>query len=192
MWVASAGAGPWVAALVAEAVAQADCATWAAAGECASNGAYMLSTCQAACTEVATLTAFASRVDNEYLRYLDPDPDQDDMMPNHAPREVESGHFVLVRPTPLPDPALVAVSAEMCAVLSLESACHSELFVRLFSGADVSGERFAASVPILTTRHMHTTEYSAEIIYASASDVDVHVTQERCLRLPLHGPRPTP
>lgn len=50
-----------------------------------------------------------------------------------------SGHFVLVKPTPLPRPSLVLASEDMCRTLQLDhEACSSDDFVRLFSGGSVS------------------------------------------------------
>jgi uncharacterized protein YdiU (UPF0061 family) len=57
-------------------------------------------------------------------------------MPNTSSREVRSGHFVPVKPTPLPEPALVIRSAAMCRELGLDpDEPFSERMVR-FLGAD--------------------------------------------------------
>ena len=86
-----------------------------------------------------TLSTLGSFIDNEYVRNLEIDPEQNDFEPNRQAREVRSGHFVLVKPTPLPSPTLVVVSAEMCEMLHLnEATCNSPLFTSLFSGADIS------------------------------------------------------
>ena len=64
------------------------------------------------------------------LRYLQP------LFPNNISREVKSGNYVLVRPTPpLKDPHLVIYSKAMAKDLELEeSACQSNEFLRFFSG----------------------------------------------------------
>jgi uncharacterized protein YdiU (UPF0061 family) len=88
------------------------------------------------------LGGLGERIDNEYIRSLEADPEQAAHAPNHSPREVSSGHFVLVRPTPLSKPRLVTYSPEVCTtLLGLdESECRSALFVKLFSGGDVEDE----------------------------------------------------
>ncbi len=60
--------------------------------------------------------------DNSFLRELQPDPQAARFAPNRQSREVLSGHFVPVRPTPLPEPALVIASADMLATLRLDPA----------------------------------------------------------------------
>ena len=87
----------------------------------------------------STLRSLSEHVDNEYLRYLEPDPEFAANEPNRQPRQVRSGHFVPVKPTPLPRPALVIVSAEVCKLLQLDVAdTASADFLSLFSGGDVS------------------------------------------------------
>eukprot|EP00658_Telonema_sp_P-2_P029945 TRINITY_DN22702_c0_g1_i2.p1 TRINITY_DN22702_c0_g1~~TRINITY_DN22702_c0_g1_i2.p1 ORF type:complete len:593 (+),score=141.88 TRINITY_DN22702_c0_g1_i2:69-1781(+) len=55
--------------------------------------------------------------------------------PNHQSRQVRSGHFVEVLPTPLKAPELVAFSQDMARELELsEEAVNSEDFTRFFSG----------------------------------------------------------
>ena len=86
------------------------------------------------------LHELGASIDNEYLRFLDEDPLQSVHAPNRQAREVHSGHYVLVRPTPLPSPRLVVVSDDVCIkLLRLDTAtCQSEAFARLFSGGDIS------------------------------------------------------
>ena len=117
-----------------------DCLTWAAVGECSTNAAFMSSSCTAACDELEALaSSLGAFVDNEYLRVMEPDPDHERHTPNRQPREVESGHFVPVRPTELPSPELVVVSTEVCGLLGMtQSTCSSSMFVKLFSGGDLS------------------------------------------------------
>ncbi len=85
--------------------------------------------------ETGTIASLAAHVDNEYLRALEPDPDETSHRPNHAAREVSSGHFVPVWPTKLASPYIVACSADVLRLLGLhEIECRSEAFVRVFSG----------------------------------------------------------
>ena len=79
------------------------------------------------------------QVDNSYISELEPDPEQTFYEPNQDAREVVSGHYVLVRPTPLPRPRLVACSPRLLEDLGVPTAetnatCYSEEFLQLFSG----------------------------------------------------------
>jgi len=66
---------------------------------------------------------------------LEPDPETEEHAPNRKSRQVKSGHFVLVDPTPLPAPRLVMFSPEMAQTLGFsEEDVGSEEFARLFSG----------------------------------------------------------
>jgi hypothetical protein len=77
----------------------------------------------------------ASKVNNTFLEDLNGDLEQEQYAPNKQRREVKSGHYVLVKPSALPDPALISVSKEMARSLGLsDEACLSERFARFFSG----------------------------------------------------------
>ena len=56
------------------------------------------------------------QIDNSLLRELNPDPEAAAHAPNNYAREVSQGHYVPVRPKPLPEPQLVAVSRKVAAV----------------------------------------------------------------------------
>ncbi|MFM7267394.1 MAG: protein adenylyltransferase SelO family protein [Cyanobium sp.] len=82
--------------------------------------------------------AFAQRADYSLLETLRPDPQATTDGEDHRPRQVFSGHYVPVTPTPLPAPAYVAHSSGLFAELGLsEALAHDEPFRRLFSG-DIS------------------------------------------------------
>jgi uncharacterized protein YdiU (UPF0061 family) len=69
---------------------------------------------------------------------MEVDPDTFAHFPNQSMREVKTGHYVPVMPTPLPEPKLIMHSPEMAAELGLsEEHCTSPEFLRFFSG-DVS------------------------------------------------------
>eukprot|EP00933_Yihiella_yeosuensis_P063264 TRINITY_DN66383_c0_g1_i1.p1 TRINITY_DN66383_c0_g1~~TRINITY_DN66383_c0_g1_i1.p1 ORF type:complete len:620 (+),score=128.04 TRINITY_DN66383_c0_g1_i1:73-1860(+) len=81
------------------------------------------------------LKRFRSRADHSWLDELVADPETEKHQPNKKSRQATSGHYVLVRPTPLPKPSLIAFSPPMAAELGLtEAACQSEEFTRFFSG----------------------------------------------------------
>jgi len=82
-----------------------------------------------------TMQQVAAHADYSLLDTLTPDPDATADGDDHDPRQVSSGHYVPVRPTPLPDPALIAHSPGLFAELGLspELARGSD-FLRVFSG----------------------------------------------------------
>ena len=87
----------------------------------------------------AGLLALADRADHSWLKQLTPDPDSAKHAPNRTSREVRSGHYVRVPPTPLSNPRVAIHSPAMVANLGIpESDVQSERFARFFSGdADV-------------------------------------------------------
>ncbi|MEB3331983.1 MAG: protein adenylyltransferase SelO family protein [Synechococcaceae cyanobacterium] len=87
---------------------------------------------------IDSFAAFAERADYSLLEALQPDPQATDDGHDHRPRQVFSGHYVPVTPTPLPEPEYVAHSSRLFEELGLsEALAHDERFRRLFSG-DIS------------------------------------------------------
>ncbi|MFM7228080.1 MAG: protein adenylyltransferase SelO family protein, partial [Cyanobacteriota bacterium] len=87
---------------------------------------------------ISTFEEFAARADYSLLDGLQPDPQATVDGDDHRPRQVLSGHYVPVTPTPLPQPQLVAHSSSLFADLGLsEELVHDDSFRRLFSG-DIS------------------------------------------------------
>ncbi|MFN5119182.1 MAG: protein adenylyltransferase SelO [Cyanobacteriota bacterium] len=85
-----------------------------------------------------TFAAFAQRADYSLLDSLQPDPQATGDGHDHRPRQVFSGHYVPVSPTPLPAPEYVAHSSTLFHDLGLSDAlAHDDQFRRLFSG-DIS------------------------------------------------------
>ncbi|MCP9889604.1 YdiU family protein [Cyanobium sp. Aljojuca 7D2] len=85
-----------------------------------------------------TFAEFTQRVDYSLLDSLQADPQASVDGQDHRPRQVFSGHYVPVKPTPLPEPEYVAHSQALFDELGLsESLAHDEAFRRLFSG-DIS------------------------------------------------------
>lgn len=86
-------------------------------------------------TPTATFAEFAQRADYSLLDCLQADPEATGDGHDHRPRQVFSGHYVPVTPTPLPSPELVAHSRTLFHELGLsEALAHDEPFRRLFSG----------------------------------------------------------
>jgi uncharacterized protein YdiU (UPF0061 family) len=83
----------------------------------------------------STFAAFAQRADYSLLDSLQADPQATGDGLDHRPRQVFSGHYVPVTPTPLPAPEYVAHSSTLFEELGLsEKLAHDETFLRLFSG----------------------------------------------------------
>ena len=86
-------------------------------------------------TTANTLEDFSQRIDYSLLKALRPDPEATSDGSDHRPRQVLSGHWVPVRPTPIPDPKYVAHSFTLFAELGLsDDLAHNADFTRLFSG----------------------------------------------------------
>ena len=83
----------------------------------------------------ATLEEVAQQADYSLLESLNADPDATSTGEDHEPREVFSGHYVPVKPTPLPEPVYVAHSPTLFAELGFaDELARSSGFVRFFSG----------------------------------------------------------
>ena len=83
----------------------------------------------------SSFAEFAGRADYSLLEALQPDPQATADGSDHRPRQVRSGHYVPVTPTPLPDPQYVAHSTALFAELGLsEALAQDAAFRRFFSG----------------------------------------------------------
>ena len=77
---------------------------------------------------------FSQRIDYSLLKALKPDPEATADGNDHRPRPVFSGHWVPVKPTPIPDPKYVAHSFRLFAELGLsDDLAHNADFTRLLS-----------------------------------------------------------
>ena len=84
---------------------------------------------------IKTLDEFAKYVDYSLLNTLTPDPQSTCDGDDHNPRQVFSGHYVPVTPTPLTAPTYVAHSETLFAELGIDdSLATSKDFTQLFSG----------------------------------------------------------
>jgi len=83
----------------------------------------------------STLEDVAEQADYSLLDALNADPDSTDTGEDHDPRQVFSGHYVPVRPTPIADPEYVAHSPALFAELGLsDDLAQRADFTRFFSG----------------------------------------------------------
>ena len=86
-------------------------------------------------TVVATLDDLATLADYSFLDTLDCDPEGQADGADHAPRQVFSGHYVPVSPTPIENPEYVAHGKHLFRELGFaDSLAQSGDFVRMFSG----------------------------------------------------------
>jgi len=86
----------------------------------------------------ATLEDLAKLANYSLMDTLDCDPDAKENGADHAPRQVFSGHYVPVKPTPIESPEYVAHSKCFFRELDFaDSMAKSDDFIRMFSG-DIS------------------------------------------------------
>ena len=84
---------------------------------------------------IQTLDEFAKHADFSLLETLTCDPKANTNGVDHNPREVFSGHYVHVNPTPIENPTYIAHSHTFFAELGLDDAlATSQDFMRMFSG----------------------------------------------------------
>ena len=84
---------------------------------------------------ISTLDELAALADYSLMDSLHCDPDAIEQGANHTPRQVFSGHYVPVTPTPIKDPEYVAHSQAFFAELGFnESLVKTPDFMRIFSG----------------------------------------------------------
>ena len=84
---------------------------------------------------VATLDDLAKLASYSFMDTLNCDPDAKTNGADHSPRQVFTGHYVSVKPTPIKDPEYVAHSKIFFRELGFaDSMAQSPDFVRMFSG----------------------------------------------------------
>ena len=84
---------------------------------------------------VETLNDLATCADYSLLKTLTPDPEASSHGVDHAPRQVFSGHYVPVKPTPIETPVYIAHSETFFNELGLsDTLATSEDFMRMFTG----------------------------------------------------------
>ncbi|MBT0585641.1 protein adenylyltransferase SelO [Alteromonas oceanisediminis] len=83
----------------------------------------------------ASFDDLAASADYSLIKTLRPDPEADSAGNDHRPRQVTSGHYVPVTPTPIADPQYVTHSQKLFAELGLDDdLARSPQFMQLFSG----------------------------------------------------------
>lgn len=87
---------------------------------------------------VATLNDLAKLVDYSLMNTLDKNPQSTQNGIDHNPRQVFSGHYVPVKPTPIKEPEYIAHSKDLFDELGFDdNLAQTEEFTRMFSG-DIS------------------------------------------------------
>ncbi|WP_158973043.1 YdiU family protein [Paraglaciecola sp. L3A3] len=84
---------------------------------------------------ISTLNELAALANYSLMDTLNCDPDATQNGVDHAPRQVFSGHYVPVNPTPINDPEYVAHSKTLFSELGFaDTMAQSDDFMRMFSG----------------------------------------------------------
>ena len=150
-----------------------------------------------------SFAAFAEHVDYSLLSQLTPDPEATVNGHDHQVRQVRSGHYVPVTPTPLPAPQYVAHSNELFKELALsDQLAEDDGFRRLFSG-DISVSREPMLPYGWATGYalsIYGTEYDQQCPFGNgngygdgrAISIFEGLFQERRWEMQLKGGGPTP
>ena len=86
-------------------------------------------------TLVKTINDIVPLADYSLVNKLTPDPESNENGVDHLPRQVFSGHYVPVNPTPIKDPQYVAHSKNFFSELGFDdNLAQTEDFIRMFSG----------------------------------------------------------
>ncbi|SBS28331.1 hypothetical protein MAQ5080_01078 [Marinomonas aquimarina] len=86
-------------------------------------------------SKISTMEEFAELANYSLMDSLNADPDANKDGNDHQPRQVYSGHYVPVTPTPLPDAEYIAHSSTFFAELGLDDElAQTSGFQRVFSG----------------------------------------------------------
>lgn len=116
-----------------------------------------MSTMNDTSSTVKTLSDLARMADYSLMDTLTPDPEASADGVDHAPRQVFSGHYVPVNPTPIQEPHYIAHSQTFFKELGFdETLATSEDFMRMFSGD-------ASELPHPLRRHGWATGYALSI-----------------------------
>ncbi len=103
-------------------------------------------------TPPLSFTDLMQRAHPAFLRNLTPDPEQARHAPNKTARQVKSGHYVEVRPTPLPAPHYVIHSPAFFEALGLADEVASDpAFMQFFTGDLDPGVEAANTVGVSLT-----------------------------------------
>ena len=85
--------------------------------------------------KITTLDELSKFADYSFVESLNGDPESKESGVDHDPRQVLSGHYVTVNPTPIKDPDYVAHSSSLFNELGLsDELAHDNGFIKLFSG----------------------------------------------------------
>lgn len=152
---------------------------------------------------VAKLNQLAALVDYSLLNTLNCDPDATEEGEDYVPRQVFSGHYVPVKPTPIADSIYVAHSQTFFKELGFDDdLAQNDGFRRLFSG-DVShvpapmrkiGWATGYALSIFGTEYIHQCPFQTGNGYGDGRAISVYegVIQGKRWEMQLKGGGPTP
>lgn len=152
---------------------------------------------------VANLNQLAELVDYSLLNTLNCDPDATDEGEDYVPRQVFSGHYVPVKPTPIADSIYVAHSQTFFKELGFDDdLAQNDGFRRLFSGG-VShvpapmrkiGWATGYALSIFGTEYIHQCPFQTGNGYGDGRAISVYegVIQGKRWEMQLKGGGPTP
>lgn len=152
---------------------------------------------------VYTLDDLAKLVDYSLLDNLSCDPEATETGDDYGPRQVFSGHYVPVKPTPIANPRYVAHSETFFAELGFDnSLVKTEAFARLFTG-DISdvpqpmrpfGWATGYALSIYGTEYTHQCPFRTGNGYGDGRAVSVleAVINNKRWEMQLKGGGPTP
>ena len=152
---------------------------------------------------VTTFDGFAQLADYSLMNRLNADPDATVEGKDHRPRQVFSGHFVPVTPTPLPEPEYVAHSRTFFKELGLsDDLALDEKFRRVFSG-DLAGTHepmrpvgwaTGYALSIYGTEYVHNCPFGTGNGYGDGRAISVFegVLNGKRWEMQLKGAGPTP
>lgn len=152
---------------------------------------------------VANLNQLAALVDYSLLNTLNCDPDATEDGEDYLPRQIFSGHYVPVKPTPIADSIYVAHSQTFFKELGFDDdLAQNDGFRRLFSG-DVShvpapmrkiGWATGYALSIFGTEYIHQCPFQTGNGYGDGRAISVYegVIQGKRWEMQLKGGGPTP
>ena len=152
---------------------------------------------------ITTFEAFVQLADYSLVDTLNADPDAAGDGDNHRARQVFSGHFVPVAPTPIAEPEYVAHSDTFFNELGLSNVlAHEEQFRRVFSG-DLSaaqapmhqvGWATGYALSIYGTEYIHNCPFGTGNGYGDGRAISVFegVLKGQRWEMQLKGGGPTP
>lgn len=154
-------------------------------------------------TAIRTIEDLSKHLDYSLINSLNCDPDANEYGEEHQPRQVFSGHYVPVKPTPIKEPVYIAHSKSLFQELGFdESFAYSRDFQNIFTG-DLSflsedflpyGWATGYALSIYGTEYVHQCPFRTGNGYGDGRAISVLelVTREKRWEFQLKGAGRTP